>query len=75
MILGEISMVITEAMKHSYIDDVYAEMRVRGFTHEEIPRVIAKTGFMTALEEYPDTLLHFDIIDVVDDIVVTAARQ
>jgi hypothetical protein len=68
-------MVITEAMKQSYIDDVYAEMRVRGFTQEEIPIVIAKTGFMTALKENPDILLHFDIIDVVNDIVVTAARQ
>lgn len=50
-------------------------MHRRGLTDEEIPKVIEKTGFMTALNEYPEEQLHYSISDAVDEILVTAARK
>ena len=68
-------MVVSKEMKEAYINDVYAEMRRRGLTSEEIPVVIAKTGFLAALEEYPEEQLHYDVSDAVDEIILTAARN
>ena len=68
-------MVITEERKQRYIQDVYAEMRNRGFTEDEVPRVIAKTGFMQAIEEYPEEQLHYAVEDAVDEIMLTASRS
>lgn len=68
-------MIISSEIKNSYVDAVYDEMRKRGFTKEEIPRVISKTGFMEALEEYPEEQLHYDVSDAVEEIIITAARQ
>ena len=44
-------MKISEERKQRYIQDVYSEMRKRGFTEAEIPKVIAKTGFMKVMEK------------------------
>ena len=38
-----------ETMKKDYINLVYDEMKNRGFSSSDIPNVIAKTGFMDAL--------------------------
>lgn len=38
-----------EEKKKLYIEEVYAEMKKRGFTSAEIPMVINKTGFMDAI--------------------------
>ena len=51
------------------------EMKSRGLTEEEIPVVIGRTGFMEAIEQYPEEQLHYDISDAVDEIILTAARR
>ena len=68
-------MFVSEDMKQRYLEKVYKEMNRRGFTSEEIPRVIAKTGFMTALNQYPEEQLHYPIKAAVNEIVETAAKQ
>jgi hypothetical protein len=67
-------MMVSEEQKQQYIVMVHNEMIRRGFTIEEIPMVIGKTGFMSALEEYPEEQLHYDVSDAVDEILMTAAR-
>jgi hypothetical protein len=67
-------MVVTEEMKKEYLDDIYSEMKRRGFSDAEIPIVIGKTGFMSAFDEYPDVQLHYDPRDAVTEIIETAAR-
>ena len=66
---------ITKEKKKAYVEKVHNEMKRRGFTSDEIPVVIGKTGFLTALEEYPEEQLHYDVSDAVDEIIKTAARN
>ncbi len=66
-------MIISEERKQRYIQDVYSEMRKRGFTETEIPKVIGKTGFMKVMEDYPEEQLHYDVADAVDEIMLTAS--
>ena len=68
-------MVISKEKKQAYIDDVLCEMKRRGFTSEEIPVIIGKTGFMDAIEKYPEEQLHYDVSDAVDEIIMIAARK
>jgi len=68
-------MVVSVEKKNAYIKDVHAEMKRRGFTSEEIETVIGKTGFMNALEQYPEEQLHYDVSDAVDEIIMTAAKR
>ena len=68
-------MVVSSEKKNSYIEDVHSEMKRRGFTSEEIENIIGKTGFMDALEKYPEEQLHYDVSDAVDEIIMTAARK
>jgi hypothetical protein len=67
-------MVITREKKDAYLQEIYTEMKRRGFQEDEIPKVIGKTGFMTALEKYPEEQLHYEVSDAVDEIITTAAR-
>jgi hypothetical protein len=67
-------MVVTQEMKDEYLQDIYAEMKKRGFQEDEIPRVIGKTGFMGALEKYPEEQLHYDVFDAVNEIITVAAK-
>lgn len=67
-------MVITQEKKDEYLQDIYTEMKRRGFQEDEIPRVIGKTGFMTALEKCPEEQFHYSIFDAVNEIITTAAR-
>ncbi len=68
-------MVISKEKKEAYIDDVRSEMKRRGFTSEEIPAIIGKTGFMEAIDRFPEEQLHYDVSDAVDEIIMTAARK
>lgn len=67
-------MIISEERKMKYADKVRAEMKRRGFTSDEIQKVIGKTGFMEALDLYPEEQMHYAIEDAVDEIIETAAR-
>ena len=67
--------IITEAMKKNYIAMVHEEMIRRGFAPKEIPQIIGKTGFMKALELYPEEQLHYDPYDAVNELLVIAARN
>ena len=62
-----------EASKQEYLADVYAELERRGAEKGDIPRIIAKTGFMSVLEKYPEEQLHYDVENTVDEILMTAA--
>ena len=66
---------ITEEKKQKYISWIYEEMKYRGLTEEEIPKVIAKTGFMKVMNEYPAEQMHYDPKDAVNEILLTAARH
>ncbi len=68
-------MMTLEEKKKMYIEDVYMEMKKRGFTASEIPMVIGKTGFMKAIELYPEEQMHYDIADAVDEIIMVAAKK
>ena len=68
-------MVITEGMKKSYVEKVYKEMMCRGMSREEATKIIGKTGFMEALEEYPEEQLHYSIKSTVNEIYMVAARH
>lgn len=68
-------MVISEEKKQKYIAKVYDEMKRRGFTSEEIPIVIGKTGFMFVMKEYPEEQMHYAVEDAVDEILLTASRR
>ena len=60
--------------KKRYIKKIYEEMRKRGFTSEEIPKIISRTGFMDALNYCPEEQMLIAVEDAVDEIIVTAAR-
>ena len=45
-------------------------MRSRGLTGEEIPRIIGQTGFMRALNEFPEEQLHYSPEAAVDEILL-----
>jgi hypothetical protein len=64
-----------EQRKQKYILLVYEEMKKRGFSSSEIPVVIGKTGFMDALNEYPEEQLHYSASAAVDEILLTAANN
>ncbi len=64
-----------EEKKKLYIEEVYSEMKKRGFTSVEIPMIIDKTGFMDAINQYPEEQLHYDISDAVDEIITLAAKK
>lgn len=66
---------VSEKMKQEYLSWIYEEMERRGLEKDEIPRVIGKTGFMDALDEYPEIQLHYDPSDAVNEILLTAARH
>ena len=68
-------MPVSAEKKRKYIDKVHNEMLRRGFSADEIPTVINKTGFMTAIEQYPEEQLHYDVSDAVDEILLTAAKH
>ena len=66
---------VTDAMKKNYIAMIYDEMARRGFSPEEIPLVIGKTGFMDALEQFPEEQMHYDPYDAVNELLVIASKK
>ena len=64
-----------EEKKRIYLEDIFAEMKKRGFTDEEIPIVIGRTGFLSALDLYPEVQLYYEPSDAVDEIVFVAAKS
>ena len=66
-------MCISEERKQSYIADVYTALRHKGVMEEDIPMVVGKTGFIAALNEYPEDQLHYAPEDAAIEILVTAA--
>lgn len=65
---------ITEERKQIYINDVRLALIRRGIPSDDIPRVVAKTGFLQALNEYPEEQFHYDPSDAADEILSVAAR-
>ena len=68
-------MVISEEKKQKYIDMVHKERERRGYTPEQIPMVIGKTGFTKVMEQYPEEQMHYSIEDAVDEIMFVALLQ
>ena len=63
-----------EEKKKKYMQLVYEEMMSRGYHKSELDSVIAKTGFIQALNEYPEETLHYPVPNSVDEIMLTASR-
>lgn len=63
-----------EEKKKKYMQLVYEEMVRRGYYKFELDSIIAKTGFIQALNEYPEETLHYPIPCAVDEIMLTASR-
>ena len=61
--------------KKEYMQLVYEEMMNRGFSENELDMVIAKTGFVQALNKYPEESLHYPVESSVDEIMLVASRQ
>lgn len=68
-------MIISKEKKNAYVEKVHSEMKRRGLASEEIPVIIGKTGFLSALEEFPEEQMHYDVAATVDEILLTAARN
>ncbi len=66
---------VTEEMKQEYISWVYEEMERRGIPKAEIPKVIAKTGFMKVMKDWPEEQLHYQPESAVNEILLVAARH
>lgn len=64
-----------EQRKKEYMQLVYAEMLRRGFVQSELDFVISKTGFIQALNEYPEESLHYPIESSVDEIMLAASKS
>lgn len=65
----------SDNMIAKYKEKVLCEMSRRGYSSEEIPVIINKTGFYEALEKYPNEQMHFSINDTVDEILFVAAPR
>ena len=64
-----------EKRKEEYLQRVYKELNHRGITDAEIPCVLNKTGFISALNDYPEEQLHYSVKSAVNEILVTAATN
>lgn len=64
-----------EERKTEYINLVHDEMYRRGYTPSEVSKVIAKTGFMQAFNEYPEESLHYSVESTVDEIMLVASKH
>lgn len=66
-------MVITEEQKEKYVARIHTELMNRGMTKEDAIRVIGKTGFNKAMQDYPDVQMHYSVRDAVNEILCVAA--
>jgi len=69
------SMTVSEMRKKRYLSCVYVELRRRGLWDEDIPFVIGKTGFMSAMSENPEEQMHCSPEAAASEILLTVARR
>lgn len=62
-----------EEKKIKYSADVRVELERRGIAKKDIEKVISKTGFTAALNEYPEEQMHYSVQDAVSEILLVAA--
>ena len=67
-------MTISEEQKKSYVSAVREELSRHGIPVSDISRVISKTGFMEALDEYPEEQFHEHPADAAEEILSIAAQ-
>ena len=66
--------IFSDEDKQWYLDEVYKEMVRRRIREENIPKVIARTGFMEVLENYTEEQFHYAIESAVDEILEAASQ-
>ena len=66
---------ISKEQIQDYVQKVHEEMRKRGYTEEEIPKIIGRTGFMPVIEEFPEEQFCYTIEAAVDEILEIAAKN
>lgn len=64
-----------EIRKNNYLQKVYKELNHRGISTSDIPKVIAKTGFIAVLDEFPEEQLHYSVKNAVNEILAVAATK
>ena len=69
------SMTVSEMRKKGYLSCVYGEQRRRGLWDEDMPFVIGKTGFMSAMSENPEEQMQCSPEAAASEILLTAARR
>ena len=62
-----------EQRKLKYSADVRAELELRGIM--DVDKVIGKTGFVSALDKYPEEQMHYSVRDAVNEILLVAASN
>ena len=68
-------MATIEQRKNKYSADVRAELERRGIARTDIEKVIGKTGFISALNNYPEEQMHYSVKDAVNEILLVAASN
>ena len=68
-------MAVSEMRKRRYLSCVYVELRRRGLWDEDIPFVISKTGFMSAMNENPEEQMYCSPEAAASEILLAAARR
>lgn len=66
-------MATLEQRKTKYSADVRAELELRGVL--DVDKVIGKTGFVSALNKYPEEQMHYSVKDAVNEILLVAASN
>ena len=66
---------ISKEQIQDYVQKVHEEMRKRGYTEEEIPKIIGRTGFMPVIEEFPEEQFCYTIEAAVDEILEIGVCQ
>ena len=64
-----------QEQKNDYLASIYAELNDRGISNADAIRVIGKTGFIAALDEYPEEQMHYAASDAVNEILYVAATH
>ena len=64
-----------ETLKEEYLQMIYDEMALRGYTKSEADCIISKTGFLQSLNEYPMESLRISAESAVDEIMFVALKR
>lgn len=68
-------MATLEQRKIKYSADVRAELERRGIAEVDVDKVIGKTGFISALNSYPEEQMHYSVRDAATEILLVAASN